>query len=177
MRRLITVLPPLLFLALAGAFYWGIQRGDGDALPSALIGQPAPALRALPLSGAPEFDPSVLADGQVKLVNFWASWCAPCRAEHPNLVQLADQLPIYGVNKSDKPAAAAAFLQQLGNPYTGVTRDPDGRQAVDWGVYGLPETFVIDGQGRIVLRVAGALTQRRLEDVLQPAIDQARAAQ
>ena len=106
-------------------------------------------------------------------MNFWASWCAPCRVEHPNIEALAGEMPVYGVNQKDRPQAALRFLEELGNPYAGVSTDADGRQSVDWGVYGLPETFVVDGQGRVVARIAGALTQRVIADTLRPALEAA----
>lgn len=115
-------------------------------------------------------------DGQVKLVNYWASWCAPCRAEHPNLVALADEgLPIYGINYKDDPDKALAFLAELGNPYKAVSADDTGRTAIDWGLYGVPETYVLAGDGTVILRFAGPITQRSLEDTIRPAIAEASA--
>jgi cytochrome c biogenesis protein CcmG/thiol:disulfide interchange protein DsbE len=174
MSRVLILLPPLIFVALALLFFVGMQREDPNSLPSAFVGQPAPALLAEPLAEYPSFTSDVFTDGEVKLVNFWASWCAPCRVEHPTLMDLSEELPIYGVNQRDAVTDATAFLAELGNPFTGITRDAGGRQSVDWGVYGLPETFVLDGEGRVVLRFAGALTQRRLQDTVQPAIEAAR---
>lgn len=166
------LLPVVIFLALLGGFFLpGLMRDDPDTLPSAFIGKPAPPLSAVPLGNIESFDSAVFADGQVKLVNFWASWCAPCRVEHPNITALANEMPVYGVNQKDRPEAAMAFLNELGNPYTGVTVDANGRQSVEWGVYGLPETFLVDGEGRVVERFAGALTQRMIADRLRPALD------
>jgi cytochrome c biogenesis protein CcmG/thiol:disulfide interchange protein DsbE len=112
----------------------------------------------------------------VKLVNFWASWCAPCRVEHPKLEELAAEgLPIYGVNYKDEPDKALAFLAELGDPYAGIGADAGGRMGLDWGLYGVPETFVIDGDGTVVLRFAGPITQSVLDTTIRPAIEAAQA--
>lgn len=169
------LLPPVLFAGLAAMFIWGMNREDPSQLPTALAGQEAPPVRlvALPGEGAP-FTDAVLRDGTVKLVNFWASWCAPCRVEHPNLEALAAEgIPIYGINYKDAGqnfANATGFLAELGNPYAAVGADPEGRMALDWGVYGVPETYVIDGEGRIITRFAGPITQRTLDSVIRPAL-------
>ena len=167
------ILPPAIFAALAGLFAAGMLRDNPDELPSALIGRAAPVTEAGTLPGKTPFDVSVLSDGEVKLVNFWASWCAPCRVEHPNLTELAEQgLPVYGINYKDDPAKAAAFLDELGDPYAAIGTD-DGPVARDWGVYGVPETFVVDGEGRIIERMAGPVTQRAIENRLNPALEEA----
>ena len=130
------------------------------------------------VGGRAPFDASILADGEVKIVNYWASWCAPCRIEHPQLMQLADEgLPIYGINYKDDSAKALAFLDELGDPYVAVGADRAGRVAIDWGVYGVPETFVIDGDGKVVLRFAGPVTGTILENRIRPAIAAASGAQ
>ncbi|MRH19406.1 DsbE family thiol:disulfide interchange protein [Rhodovulum strictum] len=170
-------LPPVIFVALAALFFFGVGRDDRDALPSMLIGKPAPTLAVEPLDGQ-IFGDAVLRQGEVTLVNFWASWCGPCRDEHPLLAALAgDGVAIYGVNYKDKPANALRFLDQLGNPYEGIAADPAGRTAIEWGVYGVPETFVLDGQGRVVLRHPGPLTQAVIETSLRPAMERAAAAE
>ena len=152
------VIPPLVFLGLASMFLVGMFRDDPEALPSARIGQQAPALQITELPGKALFDDETLRDGNLKLVNYWASWCAPCRVEHPNLEALrAEGLPIYGINYKDDPDNALAFLAELGDPYEAVGADNSGRAALDWGVYGVPETYLIDGDGNILLRVAGPL--------------------
>ncbi|MEJ6479518.1 MAG: cytochrome c biogenesis protein CcmG/thiol:disulfide interchange protein DsbE [Paracoccaceae bacterium] len=167
-------LPPIVFAALAGLFVAGMQRENSQELPSALAGRAAPALDVVSLGGLPELDSAVLADGEVKLVNFWASWCAPCRVEHPNLTALAAEgIPIYGVNYKDAPANALSFLDELGDPYTAIGADPDGATSLDWGVYGVPETFLVDGDGTIIMRVAGPVTQRAIQSRLRPAMDAA----
>jgi cytochrome c biogenesis protein CcmG/thiol:disulfide interchange protein DsbE len=165
------LIPPLVFAALAGLFAWGMARQDGQELPSALIGQPAPGVPELALGGLPPLTAAALADGEVKIVNFFASWCAPCRVEHPNLTLLAAEgVPIYGIAYKDDPANALAFLAELGNPYLAAAQDPEGRTALDWGVYGVPETFVLSGDGTILARMANPITTRILEDRLRPAL-------
>lgn len=167
-------LPPLVFAGLAGMFIWGMGREDPRQLPSALAGKPAPALVLTPLGPDAPLTDAVLTDGTVKLVNFWASWCAPCRVEHPNLQALAEQgVPIYGVNYKDTPEKALAFLAELGNPYAALGADASGRTGLEWGVYGVPETFVVDGAGNILFRFAGPVTERVIEKDLRPMMDQA----
>jgi cytochrome c biogenesis protein CcmG/thiol:disulfide interchange protein DsbE len=167
--------PPLVFAALAALFYFGMQRENPDELPTALKGKPAPAVQVTPLGDKKSFSDSDLRDGDVTLVNYWASWCAPCRVEHPNLEKLADEgVTIYGVNYKDKPGNALKFLQELGDPYAAIGADEKGRMALDWGVYGVPETYVIDGEGQIVTRFAGPITDSILENTIRPAIDAAR---
>ncbi len=175
--RPLMILPPVLFFGFAMLAFVGMNRGDPGALSSALEGRMAPTLEAAqPFAGAPPLDDAVLTDGTVKLVNYWASWCAPCRAEHPTLERLAGEgLAIYGINYKDDPARAQGFLDELGNPYAALGADPNGRMAIDWGVYGMPETFVIAGDGTVVLRFAGPVTSRVLEDRIRPALAEAAA--
>ncbi len=174
MPRLLVLAPPLLFAALATTFYIGMNRDDPDALPSALAGSEAPGLALTPLGQMPLLEDAALRAPGVKLVNYWASWCAPCRVEHPNLEALAAEgVPIHGINYKDDPAKALDFLAELGNPYESLGADESGRTALDWGLYGVPETFVIDGEGRIVLRFAGPLTQRVIAEKIRPAIEAA----
>ncbi|MDR9393037.1 MAG: DsbE family thiol:disulfide interchange protein [Roseovarius sp.] len=170
------ILPPVLFAGLAALFFFGMQRENPDELPSALEGKQAPAVAVTPLGDKPGFDDADLRGGGVKLVNYWASWCAPCRVEHPHLEQLAENgVTIYGVNYKDKPEKALGFLEELGDPYAAIGADAKGRMALDWGVYGVPETYVLDGQGRIVLRFAGPITERVLESKILPAMEKAAA--
>ena len=165
----LVLLPPLAFAGLAAVFYFGL--GGDDQLPSALIGKPAPALQVQRLADLPPLEADAMRDGRVKLVNFWASWCAPCRVEHPNLSKMAAEgIPIYGVNYKDDPGKAVAFLRELGNPYAAIGTDPKAKSGLDWGVYGVPETFVVDGEGRITYRFAGPLTDREIEGGLQEAL-------
>lgn len=171
------IAPPAIFAAFVVLAAVGMFREDPDALPSARQGQPAPAVVLTELPGKTGFDDTALRGGQVTLVNYWASWCAPCRVEHPHLETLADEgIPIFGVNYKDEPAKALAFLEELGDPYTGIGADAAGRMALDWGLYGVPETYVVAGDGTIVLRFAGPVTQRVLDDTIRPAIEEARGA-
>lgn len=170
------IAPPAIFAAFVVLAAVGMFREDPDALPSAREGQPAPPVVLTELPGKALFDDASLRDGEVKLVNYWASWCAPCRVEHPNLEKLSAQgIPIYGVNYKDDPAKAMAFVAELGDPYVAIGADASGRMALDWGVYGVPETYVIDGDGTIVLRWAGPVTQRVMDETLGPAIEAARS--
>lgn len=174
----LVLIPPVAFAALAGLFAGQMFAGDGASreLPSALLGEPAPALPAEGLAGLPGLDEVALADGEVKLVNFFASWCGPCRIEHPTLAALAaGGVPIYGVAYKDDPERSAAFLQELGNPYLGVGADPRGRAAVEWGTYGVPETFVVAGDGTVVDRIPMPITPDLLDSRLRPALAEAAA--
>jgi cytochrome c biogenesis protein CcmG/thiol:disulfide interchange protein DsbE len=168
------VLPPMIFLSIAAMFFFGLYRADPNDLPSAMIGKPAPDLIVTAIPGLPPATQAMIRSGDLKLVNFWASWCGPCRIEHPNLKELADAgMPIIGLNYKDSPANAKKFLAELGNPYVGVSA-VDGRAALEWGVYGVPETFLIDAQGTILLRTAGPVTQRIIREKLIPAIQAAK---
>jgi len=166
--------PPLLFAGLAALFYIGMNREDPDALPSARAGQPAPSVDLVPLGERPLLTDAVLDEGGAKLVNFWASWCGPCRAEHPLLMDLAEQgVPIHGINYKDEEGNALRFLAELGTPYETNGADRSGRTGLEWGLYGVPETYVIDAQGRIVLRYAGPLTPEVMESRILPALSEA----
>ncbi|WP_247743269.1 DsbE family thiol:disulfide interchange protein [Shimia sp. R10_1] len=166
------LLPPLLFAGLAALFLIGMQRQNPDELPSALVGQQAPTAEMTPLADKPMWDDAALRRGQPTLVNFWASWCGPCRVEHPNLMQLQQEgLAVLGVNYKDMQGNALSFLKELGDPYEAVGADSAGRMALNWGVYGVPETYLIDGQGNVVLRIAGPVTQREIDERLRPALE------
>lgn len=170
------ILPPVLFLGLASMFLWGMSQDDRDALPSTREGGVVPALHVTAFEGEPGFTQDDLKSGGVKLVNFWASWCAPCRAEHPLLEKLAHEgVQINGVNYKDDPANAKRFLTQLGNPYVALMSDGDGRTGLEWGLYGVPETFVIAGDGTVVKRFAGPITEGILDNIIRPAIAEAEA--
>ena len=170
----LALIPVAIFAILAGVMGAGLLREDPDALPSAREGQVAPALVLERLGDKPEFDAAMLEAPGVKLVNFWASWCAPCRVEHPNLERLrAEGVKVYGINYKDDPGKALDFLAELGDPYAGIGTDERGRTALEWGVYGVPETYVIDGEGKIVLRFAGPVTERALTDRIRPAMEAA----
>jgi len=170
MRRLIYLLPVALFLVLAGYFALALRPGrDPSVLPSAMIDQPAPAFDLGGLDGKAGLARGTL-EGQVALVNFFASWCAPCRVEHPLLMRLAqdEHVPLYGIAWKDKPAEAERYLDQLGDPYRRVGLDESGRTGIDFGVYGVPETYLIDKEGHIRFRFVGPLTPEALQRELLP---------
>jgi cytochrome c biogenesis protein CcmG/thiol:disulfide interchange protein DsbE len=170
------IVPPLVFAGLAALFLWGMERDDPRALPSTREGGPVPALTLSAMQGQPPFSQDELASGDVVLVNFFASWCAPCRAEHPQLVKLAEEgVKIWGINYKDDPANARKMLDALGNPYARLAADDTGRTGLDWGLYGVPETYVIDGHGIVVKRFAGPINAQILDSVIRPAIAQAEA--
>ena len=172
--RPLILLPPLAFAALAVAFWVGMQKGD-QPLPSMTVGQPAPNVRVVALGTGPAVTDADLRKPGMKLLNFWASWCEPCRAEHPLLEKLqAEGVVIYGINYKDKPADALKFLADMGSPYAMLGADA-GPMALDWGVYGVPETYVIDGKGQVILRLAGPITSDNLESMVRPAMAKATA--
>ncbi len=178
--RLWMLVPALGAAAVLAVFLLGLRREDGGRqLPSALIGKPAPEFVLPPLhEGQRGFSTADLRAPGVKLVNVWASWCVPCRAEHPKLAELAAMgLTIHGINYKDTDAAADRFLQELGNPFTLIGADRSGRVGIDWGVYGVPETFVIDGEGRIVYKHVGPIQATDIAKKILPAVEQAKAAE
>lgn len=166
MRRL---LPFGLFLALALALAAGLSH-DPRTLPSALVGRPAPAFALPVLDGGGRSVHAGALQGQVWLLNVWASWCAPCQLEHPLVTELAQRarVPVYGLNYKDQPDAARAWLRRLGDPYAATLLDPQGRTAIDFGVYGVPETYVVDRAGVVRFRHAGPLTPEVVERQLLP---------
>ncbi|MEQ8379784.1 DsbE family thiol:disulfide interchange protein [Parvibaculum sp.] len=177
--RLVAVLPVILFLLLAGLFYAAIYRGDDPSeVPSALIGRYVPEFELRPVEGLdrPGLSDADFAKGKPVIVNVWASWCVPCRSEMPLLVELrrVAGVPFYGINYKDEPAAARRFLAELGNPFDRIGRDAQGRAAIDWGVYGVPETYVVDGNGRIAFKHVGPLTPEAIADDILPALRAAR---
>lgn len=166
--------PFAVILLIGVAFWWGNGREGQNELPSTMIGRAAPELQLQPMPGEPEFTREMLEAPGVKLVNFWASWCAPCRVEHPNLVTLAEAgVPIYGINFKDDPVKAEEFLEELGNPYAAIGADVEGRSGFGWGAYGVPETYLIDGEGKILARVAGPVTSSVFGRDLGPALEAA----
>lgn len=171
----LVVLPPLAFAGLAALFIFGMGREDAQQLPSAQIGREAPSIGSvMPLGDLPALSDELVDAPGVKLVNFWASWCAPCRSEHPQLEILAEAgVTIYGINYKDEAAKALGFLDELGNPYAAIGQDEPGRTGLDWGVYGVPETYVIDGEGRIAYRFAGPITVEIMEKYIKPEIAKA----
>jgi cytochrome c biogenesis protein CcmG/thiol:disulfide interchange protein DsbE len=176
------VWPLILFGLLALLFLFGLRSGDPSRLPSALIGRPAPTLELPGLEGLTEGDkpvPGILADrpkvGEVTVVNFWASWCAPCLQEHPQLIALTklEGVRLYGINYKDQPANARRFLGRYGNPFVAVGVDGNGRAGIEWGVIAVPETFVVDHRGVVVYKHTGPISAETLKSAVIPAIQAA----
>ena len=174
--------PLAIFSLMAAIFAYGLT-GDPSRLPSALIGKQVPSMTLPALEGLTDgaramggVDSADLAKGEVSVVNFWASWCGPCVQEHPLLVALKERTgaPIFGVNYKDQPAAARRFLGRYGNPFAAVGTDGNGRAAIEWGVYGMPETFIVNGKGQIVYKHVGPISASALEEKIIPAIEAAR---
>ena len=180
-RSWLMALPLLGFLALAGLFLVRLHGGDPSKIPSALIGRPAPqttlpALEGLVVGGVqvPGLDPSAFK-GKVSVVNVWASWCVPCHDEAPLLTELAKdkRLQLVGINYKDAPDNARRFLGRYGNPFGMVGVDSNGRASIEWGVYGVPETFVVGREGTIVYKLVGPVTPANFEPVLKAEIEKA----
>ena len=168
------LLPPAIFVALAATFLWGMNRDDPGNLPSTMIGRQAPAIPQTTLPGKQQLTDAMLREPGVKLVNFWASWCPPCRAEHPQLLDMQAQgLSIIGVNFKDTVGPATSYLTNDGNPFEGVAFDPQGRTAINWGVTAPPETFIIAGDGTVLFRYAGPLVGSDYEQRFLPALQDA----
>jgi len=177
--------PVLVFVVLAGLLGYALTTGDPTKLPSALIGRPVPQtdfppIEGLIVNGAPAsgWHARDLANGKTSIVNFWASWCVPCIEEHPLLAALKARtgIDIYGVNYKDQPEAGRRFIGRYGNPFTAVGTDRSGRSAIEWGVYGMPETFVVNGRGEIAYKHVGPISKESLEKQLIPAIEAARTS-
>ncbi|WP_414710017.1 DsbE family thiol:disulfide interchange protein [Pseudorhodoplanes sp.] len=183
-RKLLVALPLILFLALAALFLYRLGAGDPSRLPSALIGREAPQASLPPVAGLVQDGkptPGINAadfKGNVTLVNVWASWCVPCHDEVPQLEELSKdkRIRLVGINYKDQPDNARRFIGRYGNPFAAVGADPNGRAAIEWGVYGVPETFVIGRDGRIAYKLVGPITEQNLKAVLMPAIEKALAA-
>ena len=183
-RRVLVLLPLVIFLMLVALFLTRLYSGDPSRIPSALIGNPAPqinlpAVAGLDRNGQPV--PGIDAagfKGAVTVVNVWASWCAPCHDEAPLLMRLAqdNRLRVIGINYKDKPENARRFLGRYGNPFAAAGADENGRAAIEWGVYGVPETFVVGRDARIAYKLVGPITPDNLDNVLKPEIDKALAA-
>jgi cytochrome c biogenesis protein CcmG, thiol:disulfide interchange protein DsbE len=176
--------PLAIFAVIAVLFALALKSGDPSRLPSALIGRAAPEGTLPPLEGLSDganpvggFSTAELANGEVSVVNFWASWCGPCVQEHPLLVALKERtgVRLYGVNYKDQAANARRFLGRYGNPFTAVGVDGNGRTAIEWGVIAMPETFVVDGRGVVVFKHTGPISPEALETRLIPAIRAAQA--
>jgi cytochrome c biogenesis protein CcmG/thiol:disulfide interchange protein DsbE len=183
-RRAIVATPLLVFLGLALLFLLRLGDGDASLIPSALIGHPAPQTALPPVTGLerdgaaiPGLDPASFKGG-VTIVNVWASWCVPCRDEAPMLLQLAqdNRIRLVGINYKDEPDNARRFLGRYGNPYAAAGADVSGRAGIEWGVYGVPENFVIGRDARIAYKLVGPITPDNFDAVLKPQIDKALAA-
>ena len=170
-RNVLAFLPLAVAAVLAVVLAWGLTR-DPSNLPSTLIGKPVPEFDLPPVKGRTLGLSSADLKGEVSLVNVFASWCVACRAEHPLLMELKQKgvVPIHGLNYKDQPVDAEKWLDELGDPYTRTGADINGRVAIDWGVYGVPETFVIDRQGRIAYKQIGPLNPEVLEKTILPLI-------
>ena len=179
--RLLMLLPLILFLGLAVLFWLRLGDGDPSRIPSALIGHPAPQTVLPPLEGltsngkpVPGLDPAAFKD-KVSVVNVWASWCVPCHDESPLLTELGkdSRLQVIGINYKDSPENARRFLGRYGNPFGMIGVDGNGRAAIEWGVYGVPETFIVGREGKIVYKLVGPITPDNLNRVLKVEIDKA----
>ena len=184
-RVFVALLPLIIFAALAGIFTWQLLSGKNmQEIPSALIGRDAPQTDLPPLEGLRLADGSPTpglkgADlqGQVTLVNIWASWCVPCRDEHPQIMKLGQdpRIKVVGLNYKDAPENALEFLNSLGNPYDVVGTDRSGRAGIEWGVYGVPETFIVNREGKIVYKFVGPLSTESLIKQFMPEVEKALA--
>jgi cytochrome c biogenesis protein CcmG/thiol:disulfide interchange protein DsbE len=184
-RRLGPALPLLVFAVLAGLFWYALHSGDPSRLPSALIGKPVPEFTLPPVDGlnadgrdVAGFSAADLAQGEPTIVNVFASWCAECQLEHPLLLALAKEpgVRLYGIDYKDVPASARRFLGRYGNPYSRVGADSSGRVAIDFGVYGVPETYVVTGDGKIAYRHVGPLTEDEIRSEILPLLKPAKPA-
>jgi cytochrome c biogenesis protein CcmG/thiol:disulfide interchange protein DsbE len=180
-RNMLVLLPLLVFLSIAALFFIRLGDGDPSRIPSALIGRPVPATDLPPLPGlerdgkpVPGLTTSTF-HGAVTLVNVWASWCVPCHDEVPFLERLANdkRIQLVGINYKDAPDNARRFLYRYGNPFAATGRDDAGRASIDWGVYGVPETFLVGRDGRIAYKLVGPITADNLGRTLEPEIEKA----
>jgi cytochrome c biogenesis protein CcmG/thiol:disulfide interchange protein DsbE len=182
-RNVLIVLPLMAFIALAALFLYRLGTGDPSVLPSALIGHPAPVTDLPPLPGLERDGKPIPGvsnatfQGAVTLVNVWASWCVPCRDEVPFLEQLSKdkRIQLVGINYKDSPEDARRFLNRFGNPFIANGRDASGRTSIDWGVYGVPETYLIGRDGRIAYKLVGPVTAENLARTIEPEIARAAA--
>ena len=183
-RRIVVLVPLLVFLALAVLFLFRLSSGDPSIIPSALIGHPAPQTSLPPIAGldrdgapVPGLDAASFK-GAVTVVNVWASWCVPCHDEAPLLMQLAkdNRVRLVGINYKDDPSNARRFLGRYGDPFAAAGADESGRAAIEWGVYGVPETFVVGRDARIAYKLVGPITPENFSSLLKPQIEKALAA-
>lgn len=176
-KNLLVILPLVFFLGLAALLFKGLS-GNPSTLPSALINKPVPAfqLAAIDGLGVPGVSDADLKSGGVSVVNIWASWCGPCRQEHPVLMELAKRsdIRLIGINNKDDPENARRFLGGLGQPFSAIGRDSDGRVTIDWGGYGVPETFIVDGRGVIRHKHVGPLSEGDLTGSFAQEIEKAK---
>jgi cytochrome c biogenesis protein CcmG/thiol:disulfide interchange protein DsbE len=174
--RLLLFGPAAIFLGVIAAFVFGLER-DLNTLPSPLMGKPVPEFSLPPVKGRTLGLATGDLKGEVSLVNVFASWCLACREEHPVLMRLQAQgdLPLYGLNYKDKPEDGARWLDEMGDPYARTGADLDGKVAIDWGVYGVPETFLVDAQGRIAFKQVGPITPQIVENTILPLAARLRA--
>ncbi|MEY4965692.1 MAG: hypothetical protein RL274_1275 [Pseudomonadota bacterium] len=178
MKRWINILPVAAFALLAFFLFRSLWSPSPNVIPSALLNKPVPRLVLPPLDArSAAFTPADLASGHVSVVNVFASWCAPCRIEAPQLAILSrvPGIALYGLVQKDKPEAARAFLDEVGDPFDKIAQDADGRASIEWGVYGVPETYVVDGKGILRFKYVGEITDAVLEQQLMPAIRLAQA--
>jgi cytochrome c biogenesis protein CcmG/thiol:disulfide interchange protein DsbE len=180
-RSWLVALPLIAFAGLAALFWFKLGSGDPSRIPSALIGRPAPQTTLPPVDGltsngtaVPGLDPAAFK-GQVSIVNVWASWCVPCHDEAPLLVDLAKdkRIRVLGINYKDAPDNARRFLGRYGNPFAAVGADGNGRASIEWGVYGVPETFIVGRDGAIAYKLVGPITPDNLRTVLLPQMEKA----
>ncbi len=183
-RRLAVLAPLVIFLGLVMLFMFRLNAGDPSLIPSALIGHPAPQTKLPPIAGLdrdgepiPGIDPASFK-GAVTVVNVWASWCVPCHDEAPLLLQLSQdsRLRLVGINYKDEPDNARRFLGRYGDPFAAAGADASGRAAIEWGVYGVPETFVVGRDARIAYKLVGPITAENFDSMLKPQIEKALAA-
>jgi len=170
-QRLFVIVPVVVFLGLAVVFFMGLGR-DPKIVPSALIDQSVPAFELPAINGSGEGLTNADLTGAVTVVNVFASWCIPCRAEHGLWMDVAEKgdVRLIGINYKDEAGAATRWLAELGDPYERIGADRDGRVGIDWGVYGVPETFIVDATGRIRYKHVGPVSEQEWREILQPAI-------
>ena len=179
-KRFLAFLPLVIVLALALLFFMRLGAGDSSKLPSTLIGHAAPPLSLQGFNDQPKLTDADLRQGHVTVINMFASWCEPCRSEHPVLMTLAqDQelikqgVQLIGIASKDNPKNVKQFLETLGNPYGRIAFDPDNRAGIEWGVYGIPETFIVRGDGIISYKFVGPMDDKALTNLLKPEIQKA----
>jgi cytochrome c biogenesis protein CcmG, thiol:disulfide interchange protein DsbE len=183
-RRLFVAIPLLIFLGIAGLFLYRLGTGDPSRIPSALIGRAAPQIDLPPVEGLVQDGKPVPGlsskdfSGAVTLVNVWASWCVPCHDEVPFLDALSkdNRIRLAGINYKDQSDNARRFIGRYGNPFAVVGTDANGRAAIEWGVYGVPETFIVGRDGKIAYKLVGPITRENFETQVKPAIEKALAA-